>query len=117
MYIYICIIILGREVHLAEQPWLSMLVYSVLVDINQQSSDSRMLSLHLVFGLPLPLFPYTVPVNKSLQMSPFLNICPTKAIFRLTIAVSSLSLVPILPKTFRHKPSSVLTFPVHTAYI
>ena len=29
------IIINGQEVHLAEQPWLSMLVYSVLVDVNQ----------------------------------------------------------------------------------
>ena len=60
--------------------------------------NSGMLSLYLIFGLPFPLFPFTAPINKSLQMSPFLNTCPTKAIFRLIMVVSSFSLVSILLK-------------------
>jgi len=62
--------------------------------------NSRILSLYLVFGLPFPIFLYTAPINKSVQMSPFLHTCPTKAIFRLTMVVSSLSLVTILLKTY-----------------
>ena len=56
-------------------------------------------SLYLSFGLPLSLFPYTLPLKYLQLISLRLRAWPTKNIFRLLRVVSSLSLKPIFSRT------------------